>query len=440
LLFGLSAGVVNQTLDYSKAVAENYNDPTLFWGAQQKTTFDANAGLGVVWKGLRIGFSVPQVLGNKVNYAEDTTETKTFYKHERHYLGSLGYKFFISEEKGISITPQALVRIVPNTPLQFEGNLNLEWQDKFWIGATYKSNYAVAANAGICINKKLYVGYSYDVIIGSIGKYAGISHEIMVNFKFGTKKKEEALPDNPLVEEPKVVDGAEGRIDSLQEQLDASNEKIRQLRNRMDEQARLQQQTQEQLTALQNSQAANANNANAANTNTAIDHSSVNSSANQATGDQNTGGKQNKGTKSTKVQSGGNQNPSTSDQKVVNEYSTDPGVNKSGLALKQHDKEEIEKNVGLAGDRAGDYKNSANAIPKPGFYVVVGTFFYRDFAQAEMGRFINRGYAGTSWIYSEPRQFNYIYTGRLDAQEQAVTKVKELHAKGYTDAWILQLK
>ena len=37
LSFGLSAGVIDQTLDYSKAIVENITDPTLFTDSQHKT-------------------------------------------------------------------------------------------------------------------------------------------------------------------------------------------------------------------------------------------------------------------------------------------------------------------------------------------------------------------------------------------------------------------
>jgi TolA-binding protein len=421
----------------------------LFWGSQQKTTFDGNAGIGVVWKGLQFGFSVPQMLGNKINYAEDTTDAKTFYTHARHFMGTLGYKFYLSESKGISLTPLALARIVPNTPTQFEGNLNLDWQDKFWIGATYKSNYAVAANAGICINKKLYVGYSYDIIIGDIGQYSGISHEIMVNFKFGGKDRDEVNPDTAMTPDANALAGgaSANRIDSLEQQLAESQEKLRQLRNRMDELARMQQQNQEQMKAMEANQAANQNNAMAANNNGGANtNAAANNTGNTNTAGNNTGNNKNSGgqTQNKGGQAKGGQNNASQEAGGQNTGNNNVGFpvsgDPNGLAMKQHTKEEIEKNVGMAGDVATDYRNTVNAAPKPGYYVVVGTFFYRDFAIAEMERFLDRGFAGTTWIYSQARQFNYIYTNRFDSQDQAVKRVKEMQAKGYPETWILQLR
>jgi len=72
LMFGLSASVIDQTIDYSKAQVENTNDPTLFTDKEHTTSFDGNAGLAFVWKGLELGLAAPQLIGNKVGVVEYT--------------------------------------------------------------------------------------------------------------------------------------------------------------------------------------------------------------------------------------------------------------------------------------------------------------------------------------------------------------------------------
>ena len=196
LQLGLSFGIINQSLDFSKASIENQNDPSLFTNFQNKTTFDANAGLAFIFKELEFGFAIPQALNNKIKYVS-TSNTRIFYTQSRHYIGSLKYKYSIPSKKEISISPQLLMRYLPNTPLQYDANVNLDWQNKFWVGATYKSNYAIGLNLGLILFKQLSVGYSYDYITGSINKYSGLSHEIMLIFKFNnTKKKTEEEKEN----------------------------------------------------------------------------------------------------------------------------------------------------------------------------------------------------------------------------------------------------
>ncbi len=356
LNFGVSLGVIDQTIDYSKALVETANDPTLFTDSQRKTVLNANAGLALIWKGLEFGVAVPQLIGNKINYV-DTSNIRGFYTQARHYMGSLKYKFFISKEKGISIAPQALVRFVPNTPFQYDGNINFDWQDKFWIGATYKRDYAVGANVGFCIYKQLSVGYSYDFIIGNIGKYSGMAHELMVNFKFGKDKKEEVV-DKP--KEDKILENAAyvQRMDSIQKQLKESQDKLKELSDKLDQQAK----------------EVSTNNEN-----------------------QNT------------------QVPQTNPNRVV------------------------EDGVVIVTSETKEFKDLKGQLPDVGFYVVVGTYFYRDLAMAEVQRFVAKGYKTTDWVYSGPKDYNYIFMFKCATKEEALEKLKVAKEAGVKDAWLQNL-
>ncbi len=188
LLMGLSAGAINQSINYSNAVIENPNDPSLFTNKQSNTTFDANAGLAFICKGFELGLAVPQIANNKISYLSNS-DTRTFYTQSRHVMSSLKYKFLLSKAKEISLTPQGLLRYVPNAPVQYDAGFNLDFKNKFWAGVTYKSNYAVGLNLGVVIFKYLSIGYSYDYITGTLNKYSGLSHEIFINFKFVKKPK-----------------------------------------------------------------------------------------------------------------------------------------------------------------------------------------------------------------------------------------------------------
>jgi type IX secretion system PorP/SprF family membrane protein len=204
LLLGLSAGAISQSLDYSKAAMEDANDPSLFTNSQRSTNFDANAGLAFVYKRFELGISVPQLANNKLNYKSARGNTVS-YTQARNYMSSVKYRFALSEKKDISLSPMALVRYTANTPLQYDMNLNLDIQNKFWIGATYKSNYALSANLGMNLFKHLSIAYSYDFITGSVGKYSGLSHEIMLGFKFIKPKKEPLTTEQQEDEELKSM-------------------------------------------------------------------------------------------------------------------------------------------------------------------------------------------------------------------------------------------
>lgn len=436
LILGISAGVINHSIDFSEAVAEDYSDPTLFFSAQQRTVIDGNAGLAFIWKGLEFGIAAPQLFENKINYP-DNTGTRASYAQKRHYMGSLKYKFNLSEEKGISLAPQALVRLVPNTPFQFDGNLNLEWKDKFWVGATYKSSYAVSVNAGVYLHRKFCVGYSYEFITGSVGSYSGLSHELMMNFRFGGGKEEKQPKEEVLPDEKSV--NAEPRIDSLQEVLSESQEKIKELNKKLSEQGKKQQQTQEQVEALEKKMKENANQASLQTTNSPDNGSAANSTPASETNSKTNAPAKTQNANPTSGKQANNIYPKT--EKTTSSNKSQPAETPGQFnTTPPPPLSKVQVNgVWITTYAAANYVNSNNAQPGIGFYVIVGTFFYKDFALAEMEHFKAQGYKETNWIAANSRHMNYIYTYMVSNENEAIARVKEMQGAGVKDAWIIKL-
>lgn len=364
LAFGLSVGVIDQTLDYSKVLVETAADPTIFSGSRHQTNYDANAGLAFVWKGLEFGAAVPQYPGNTISYS-DNTDVHAYYIQAQHYMGSLKYRFFISEENGISIAPMGFINYVAGAPLQYDMNLNLDWFNKFWVGATYKSDYAVALNLGFCIRKQFYVGYSYDLITGAIGQYSGPSQEIMLNLKFGRDKK---IVPEPIAEEP-VVEKAVVEKPVVEKPV---------VEKKLSDSLLLKPVTEPVLQK------------------TLVEKTPADSLLLKP-----------------------------KEHPVITEL---PAITEAPKVK--------EKTQELNSDH----------LAKKGFYVVVGSFYNRDFAQAEVKRLIKAGFKAADWMYFEPTQFNYVFIEREDTKENANSKKEVLKsaeaakAKGIPDMWILRIK
>ncbi|MBI4945375.1 MAG: PorP/SprF family type IX secretion system membrane protein [Bacteroidetes bacterium] len=379
LALGLSFGIINQTLNYSKAVVETAVDPALFSDSRHKTTYDGNAGLAFFAKGLEFGLAIPQLFANKIKYADSTK-----YAQVRHYMGSLKYKIFLSEDKGMYIAPQVLVRFVPNTPLQYDGNINFNWNDKFWIGATYKSNYAIAAHVGLCIHKLFAIGYSYDIITGSLGKYSGISHEIMLNIKFGKNKKDEPKPVEE--ESPKVETKAPEPEPIVVQQPPKIENKIPPVTDTK---------TPEVETKPLFDDAAY--------------RKHISDSLNQL-----------------RLQE---------EQDKLKQNQQD-AKNKNSEAIQNNASKTMDNTVWIATNKVRDFKDAGNQSPKKGFYVVIGSFHTREFAQAEVKRLIIEGLKETNWIYFEPGDFNYVFIKRVDTKEEAFKQANNAKVAGYEDVWI----
>jgi type IX secretion system PorP/SprF family membrane protein len=345
LKLGLSLGVIDQSVNYAKMQVQNYSDPYLFVSAQHKTSLDANAGFSFYVKGLTVGFAMPQLLGSKLNY-NDNASTRAFYQQSRHFMGSLQYEIAVNKEKEMYVMPYGLVRFVSGAPLQYDGGVIFNWKDKFWVGGTYKSDYAVGINAGVTLNRRFSVGYSYDYMIGNIAKYAGTSHEIMLAFKIG-KLKPKPGEDTLTPQDKKIIE--------LQKQIDE------------------------------------------------LKKNGVKASEPKTT------------TTNTTSTSGGNEPKSSKFQ----------GKN----AVK-------ENGVFVLTNKASDWTYSTGTPAKKGYYVVVESVFYKDYATQEVKRYTSFGFPDADFLFEKTTKFHYVYVHYTTSKEDAMQKVADTKLAGVPDVWI----
>ncbi len=183
LRFGLSVGFLDNRIDFSKAVVKDAGDPMMFSQLQRKSALDASVGVSFNWKDLHAGISVPQLIGQRMEF--NSYDTRSFYQLNRHYIGTVSYRYVFNEEQQLAIEPMVLVRWLPNTPFQYDINALGSWKKMFWLGVSYRSNYAVGINARVKLFGNLSAGYAYDLIITPLKTSAGISHEFMLGYRFG---------------------------------------------------------------------------------------------------------------------------------------------------------------------------------------------------------------------------------------------------------------
>ena len=377
LSFGIALGVIDHTLQYSDGVVEDPSDPFLVGTAQRETSITGNFGIAFIWKKLELGVSVPQLLGNTLEY-QDNISGKANYALTRYYKGTVKYKFMFSESKQFSLTPMVLVHYLPSAPLQYDANLNSGWKG-FWIGATYKSDYAVAANAGVCINKKFYVGYSYDFMIGSIGSYSGMSHEIMLNFVFGKNKEKAEADPKPEVES----NNDKVKADSLQTELEIKENKIRIDSERILELKELAEKLRKENEKLKKAEVQRSDSLN--------------------------------------------RNPA-------------PVPNLSPAKSVTVENKTVENGTVIMSATTNDYSYLNNKPAKKGFYVITGTFLNMNFAEDEVKRVRSLGYASAKILFSSAKQFNYVSASFHSKKEDAINKINEIRAQGAQTAWILSVQ
>ncbi|MBL0328753.1 MAG: PorP/SprF family type IX secretion system membrane protein [Bacteroidetes bacterium] len=226
LFFGVALGVINNKIDFSKAVVRDGDDPFLYTEAQSKAAFSADFGLAYTWKKLEIGVCAPQILGNTMKYKK-IDDGSSYYTFARHYQGSIKYSFDVSKEKEISVYPLVMVRYATGSVFQYDGNIVLDWKKIGWVGVTYHSNNAIAMSAGLRY-KNIAVGYAYDLGISKVKAYTGNTSEFLLSYTFGGGSKsdevikedtKDAVVDEMIAKLKAKSDTSEAEIQRLKEAI-----------------------------------------------------------------------------------------------------------------------------------------------------------------------------------------------------------------------------
>jgi type IX secretion system PorP/SprF family membrane protein len=187
LLFGLSGGLQQNKLDYGKVIVNDTSEAFLSSKPAAKALFDANFGVYLITKLVKVGLSMPQMIETRAKYPTDATQN-TSYKLARNYM--INAKYVHKIDKKTSFYPLLMVRYVAGAPIQYDANFVYDSQRWGWVAVCYKSNYAVVLNAGIKV-KGITLGYAYDIGFSRINKHNGMSSEIILGYTYTPPKKEE---------------------------------------------------------------------------------------------------------------------------------------------------------------------------------------------------------------------------------------------------------
>ncbi len=183
---GLELRGLQYAIDKGKLITALGNDPVL-GGASSKFAIDAGAGVYYTNDKLSIGAAVSQLIQSKLQLA-NVPNTSTNGKLYRHYNFIANYKFQTGED--ILIIPNALLRLVEHSPVEFEAGVKLDYQDKIWVALIYKMQQSYSLQFGFKLAEKMRVSYSYDAYNTPISIFDGGSggHEIGLRFDFGKKR------------------------------------------------------------------------------------------------------------------------------------------------------------------------------------------------------------------------------------------------------------
>jgi len=183
---GASAGLLNYSINTQNLNMDNASDPALASEAIKNLQVDLGLGMWVYSKNFFGGISAAQFTSQKRNFINDASVTAQ-NTLQPHYYVSGGFRVKVSPF--LSLVPSFLTKLARPSPAATDINLKAIYNDRFYIGGTYRKDDAFTAIAGFNINSKMGFGYAYDVTTSELNQFSQGSHEVVLNIKLMNKNK-----------------------------------------------------------------------------------------------------------------------------------------------------------------------------------------------------------------------------------------------------------
>jgi type IX secretion system PorP/SprF family membrane protein len=178
---GFGLGLSGTSIDRAKIELANPFDPAInsFTGESNKISPELNAGLWLYSSDYFAGISAQQIIPSKFILTDSSLSNSTTVPH---LFATAGYRFFLTED--ITALPSVMFRYISSMPLYTDINLKVQYQDRLWLGGSYRLKEGFAVMAGVNISQTVNIGYSYDInnanyLLSSMQKG---SHEIVIGF------------------------------------------------------------------------------------------------------------------------------------------------------------------------------------------------------------------------------------------------------------------
>jgi type IX secretion system PorP/SprF family membrane protein len=215
LNIGIQAGIISQKFNFWDAVTTDgiFNDNALANNNTRATNFDLNLGINYHWKGLNVGFSVPQVLNGKAKFRGDEAvggEPKSsIFHYEREYLVLASYeaRFGGSDKKTWMITPSVMFRKYKSIDPQIDINVLAAYKKLVWLGGGYRTGggyggfidpnaagFHVTAGAGI--KERVNLFYSIEMPMKDVRSNFGYTHEVTIQCNLVRKVDKKEYEEN----------------------------------------------------------------------------------------------------------------------------------------------------------------------------------------------------------------------------------------------------
>ena len=177
LAVGVAAGLNHIDLNTSLITLENPFDPAIANASTSQWKPDLSTGIWLYSSNYYFGASVQQILPENLYYSSNNAYNQS--KTVPQYFVTAGVKLFLNDD--ITLLPSFLVKVINPTPITYDINAKLSFQDKLWIGASYRRNDSFGVLAGLNISSFINIGYSYDITTSALNTVSNGTHEIVIS-------------------------------------------------------------------------------------------------------------------------------------------------------------------------------------------------------------------------------------------------------------------
>ncbi|GAB3200944.1 type IX secretion system membrane protein PorP/SprF [Pontibacter aydingkolensis] len=183
---GVSGGISVYRVNEGGLRLTDPNDPTFIGGNYNRIKPNITAGVQLYSRRFFVGTSSTQILQDELTTRFSEEESNDASTRVHHYLMG-GYKVKLAPR--FSVLPSVLLKYASPSPTSIDANLKLLYNEKVWVGGSYRQNNAYVILGGLNVNNLLQVGYAYDVATSGIGRMGGGAHEVVLGILVSNRGK-----------------------------------------------------------------------------------------------------------------------------------------------------------------------------------------------------------------------------------------------------------
>jgi type IX secretion system PorP/SprF family membrane protein len=176
---GIQGGFNYLSSNYSLLNGDATYDPLL---PPNTSVWNPNVGAGLFYNSKTgyFGFSIPYLINNKVLARKDI-DARSTGTEERYYFITAGKILTVNDN--VKFKPSTLIRIQEASPIGFDINGNIIFDERLSVGASYRTGKSLVLMSQFVLSNHFMVGYAYDYAFSALNNYSKGSHEIMLNYR-----------------------------------------------------------------------------------------------------------------------------------------------------------------------------------------------------------------------------------------------------------------